>query len=141
MIFPQFENVEIINEVRTKYDPLANYVRPHITLVFPFDSDIETRQLKEHISSVLLGYKPFEVVLNGITPTRSFGKYLFLNLQQGSDKIIELHKLLYSGILQEHFPEWLKGDIFLPHMTVGNFESEEIFELAIKRVLQIRGMP
>ncbi len=84
-----------------------------------------------------MGYKPFEVVLNGITPTRSFGKYLFLNLQQGSDRIIELHKLLYSGILQEHFPEWLEGDIFLPHMTVGSFESEEAFELAINETKNI----
>lgn len=137
MIFPQFENMEIIDEVRTKYDPLANHVRPHITLVFPFDSDIETRQLKEHVSSVLLGYKPFEVVLNGITPTRSFGRYLFLNIQHGSDKIIELHKLLYTGILQEHFPAWLKGDIFLPHMTVGNFDSEETFKLAINETNNI----
>ncbi len=35
MIFPQFENVNIINEVRTNYDPLANHVRPLLHLYFP----------------------------------------------------------------------------------------------------------
>ncbi len=42
MIFPQFENIEVIDKIRNKYDPLANHLRPHITLVFPFDSNIKT---------------------------------------------------------------------------------------------------
>lgn len=43
MIFPKFENIKIIDEIRDKYDPLANHVRPHITLVFPFESNIRNR--------------------------------------------------------------------------------------------------
>lgn len=39
MIFPEFENIDVINDIRKKYDPLANLVLPHITLVFPFDSE------------------------------------------------------------------------------------------------------
>lgn len=35
MIFPEFTNIELINQLRVKYDPLFNKVRPHITLVFP----------------------------------------------------------------------------------------------------------
>ena len=31
MIFPEFSNIKYINELRGKYDPLANKVRPHIT--------------------------------------------------------------------------------------------------------------
>lgn len=38
MIFPEFEEMEIIDEIREKYDPLARLVRPHITIVFPFIS-------------------------------------------------------------------------------------------------------
>jgi hypothetical protein len=33
LIFPKFDNIDIINEVRNKYDRLANLVNPHITLV------------------------------------------------------------------------------------------------------------
>jgi hypothetical protein len=40
MIFPQFKNIEIINEIRNRYDPLAKLVRPHITLVFPFENEM-----------------------------------------------------------------------------------------------------
>ena len=36
MIFPKFSNMEIIDRIRRNYDPLADLVRPHITLVFPF---------------------------------------------------------------------------------------------------------
>ena len=32
MIFPHFENQQIIDNIRKKYDPLAKCVRPHISL-------------------------------------------------------------------------------------------------------------
>ena len=137
MIFPKFENGQIIDIIREEYDPLARNVRPHITLVFPFDSNIEANQLKEHISSVLSEVTPFEIVLNGITPTNDFGRYLFLNIKKGSNKIIELHKSLYTGALYDYYPEWLNQKDFVPHMTVGNFENEKEFKLAINRTKDI----
>jgi 2'-5' RNA ligase len=137
MIFPKFENSKIIDRIREKYDPLASHVKPHITLVFPFDSDIETNVLREHISSVLSNITAFQVTLNGITPTNSFGKYLFLNIQKGSNEIIKLHKTLYTGVLEDYFPEWLRGHVFLPHMTVGNFDNEDDFAMAINETKNI----
>lgn len=137
MVFPKFENGNIIDDIREKYDPLANHVRPHITLVFPFDSDIATDDLREHISSVVSGIAPFELVLNGITAVNSFGKYLFLNIAKGENEIIELHKRLYTGILENHFPEWLKGNAFLPHMTIGNFDNDSDFEKAVNETKNI----
>ncbi len=40
MIFPKFDNLDIINSIRDKYDPLAKLVPPHLTLVFPFKSEL-----------------------------------------------------------------------------------------------------
>ena len=40
MIFPEFENMHVIDSVRDRFDPLAKLVRPHITIVFPFESDM-----------------------------------------------------------------------------------------------------
>lgn len=131
MVFPKFENGEMIDRIREKYDPHANLVKPHVTLVFPFDSDIAAGDLKEHISSVVSGTSSFELVLNGITPVHSGGKYLFLNLVKGKDEMIDLHKRLYTGILENYVPEWPEGQDFLPHMTVGSFEKEHDFEVAI----------
>ncbi|CEK32658.1 2'-5' RNA ligase superfamily (plasmid) [[Clostridium] sordellii] len=34
MIFPKFNNIEIINKIRKQYDPLFEKVQPHITLIF-----------------------------------------------------------------------------------------------------------
>lgn len=112
MIFPEFNNGQIIDKLRGQYDPLAEHVRPHITLVFPFVSDIKTSELKEHILSALSGTTPFEVTLRGIIPVNSFAKYLFLTIVKGSEELIELHKRLYTGILEDYFPEWLKGKAF-----------------------------
>jgi 2'-5' RNA ligase len=36
-----------------------------------------------------------------------------------------LHKKLYTGILKEYYPDWLNEDVYLPHITVGNFKSDE----------------
>ena len=45
MIFPEFDNIDIIDEIREKYDPLSELVRPHITIVFPFEMDITNEEL------------------------------------------------------------------------------------------------
>ena len=50
MIFPTFENIEIINSIRDKYDPLANLVRPHITIVFPFESDMSNEEVHRFVT-------------------------------------------------------------------------------------------
>jgi len=49
MIFPQFNNINIIDGIREKYDPLSNNVRPHITLVFPFESNISKVDLQDSL--------------------------------------------------------------------------------------------
>ncbi|MGL5330516.1 MAG: 2'-5' RNA ligase family protein [Peptostreptococcaceae bacterium] len=138
MIFPKFDNMGVINLIRDKYDPLANHVRPHITLVFPFYSEIDTIDLKKHITSVLQDFNKFEIILSSITPTDSYGKYLFLNIQKGKDEIIQLHKRLYTGILESYYPKWIEEDEFLPHMTVGRFEDEEKFKCAINDTKDIK---
>ncbi|MBL4937690.1 2'-5' RNA ligase family protein [Clostridium sp. YIM B02515] len=131
MIFPHFESGHVIDEIREKYDPLANHVRPHITVVFPFESNITSEMLKEHIINVLSEFKPFELVISGITPSINFGRYLFLNVAKGSEEIIKIHRKLYTGVLEEYYPKWLIGNKFMPHMTVGNLEDEEAFKRAI----------
>lgn len=57
ILFPSFDNINIINKIREKYDPLANCIPPHITIVFPFDSDISIDDLKSHVNKVLKGTK------------------------------------------------------------------------------------
>ena len=61
LIFPKFNNMNIINDIRNKYDRLANLVEPHITLAFPFRDDMSNEDLINKLSSLLKNYSPFEV--------------------------------------------------------------------------------
>ena len=64
ILFPKFNNINIIKSIREKFDPLANCIEPHITIVFPFDSDISTEDLKCHFNTVLKGIKKFNVQID-----------------------------------------------------------------------------
>ena len=61
MIFPKFDNIDIIDEIREKYDPLAKLVRPHITIVFPFEMEITNDELSIIIENRLRDIKSFEI--------------------------------------------------------------------------------
>jgi 2'-5' RNA ligase len=140
MIFPEFSNISIIDGIRDKYDPLASHVRPHITLVFPFHSDIASNELKLHLENVLSEVKPFDISLQGITPVQSFGNYLFLEIHNGRDEIIEINKRLYSGLLESIYPQWLSIGGYNPHMTVGKIENEDEYMAAIGDVRDINNV-
>ena len=66
MIVPEFENMEIIDRIREKYDPLAQLVRPHITLVFPFENQMSNSEIAEVLERRLKNIKPFHLVMKGI---------------------------------------------------------------------------
>jgi 2'-5' RNA ligase len=137
MIFPELSNMNIIDEIRAKYDPLAHHVRPHITLVFPFQSEISASELMAHLKGVLSQIEPFKIILHGITPVQSFGNYLFLEITEGIEEIVDIHKRLYTGLLESFHPQWLKAGGYYPHMTVGKLESVEEYRNAIEDVKDI----
>jgi len=120
MIFPEFSNMHIIEGIRKKYDPLAELVKPHITLVFPFTSELTTQQINEHLHSTLCETQPFEIELKGTSKESGrFGHFIFLNVTGGVDEISKLNKCLYDGLLQEY-----RGKkVYVPHMTIGRLSN------------------
>jgi 2'-5' RNA ligase len=131
MIFPEFENIDIINDIRKKYDPLADLVLPHITLVFPFDSELSNEELKLHLKRSLSGIKPFKVELEGFSKQENkYGNYLFLNVVQGTDVIKNIHDMLYKDKLKQ----FDAGYDYVPHMTVGKVSSMELLDEAFDDV-------
>jgi 2'-5' RNA ligase len=126
VIFPAFADAAPINRLRRAYDPLADYIAPHITLVFPFASAIATEALATHLRRATRDLAPFEVTLREITGHRE--EYLFLNVKRGADQLVALHDRLYSGILTRYLaPE----HTYTPHLTVGRLDSAERFVLAL----------
>jgi 2'-5' RNA ligase len=133
MIFPEIKNINIINEIREKYDPLAKHVRPHISLVFTFESSLTSFEIEEHLKKALEGARCFTLTLQEIIKIDNpLGKYLFLGIKQGNEQIKEISKKLYTGILKDHKPDWLNENTFLPHMTIGSFTSKEDLDIAFK---------
>lgn len=130
VLFPKFNNIDAIHAVRERFDPLAKFIAPHITLVFPFESDLTTEELHEHLLSSLAGAKTFDVRLNGITGDYRDG-YLFLNVKQGNDSIIDLHDRLYQGALE---PFLFRKVTYCPHLTVGRIDDQSEFDQALEEL-------
>lgn len=131
MIFPEFENIGIIDSIRKKYDPLADLVRPHITLVFPFESRMSNEELAEILKNRLKNVKPFKIKLQGISRQEdTFGNYLFLNVLQGQEEICAIHRMLYDN----EFKKYDLGLHYVPHMTIGKLHDIEMLNEAYDEV-------
>ena len=134
MIFPEFEGMEIIDEIREKYDPLAHQVRPHITIVFPFENKMSNDDVADILLVRLKNIHPFELVLNGISKQEDrFGNFLFLDVKEGNAEICTIHNILYD----HEFCEYDLGLGYKPHMTVGKLPTVEALNAAYENVKEI----
>lgn len=135
MIFPELEDGNPIDLIRKKYDPLYKCVRPHLTLVFTFESRLTTDEIEEHLKSVLRDIPSFDLAMDKIVKIDNpFGKYLFLLVDEGLETIKTLSSKLYTGLLSPYKPDWLNEKTYLPHMTLGTFESKEALEMAYESI-------
>lgn len=125
MIFPKFENINVINSIRKKYDPLSELVLPHITLAFPFSSGMTNKELNLYLKECLSDIQSFNIDLEGFSKQKDkFGNFLFLNVVQGMDVIKNIHDMLYKDKLKQ----FDAGYEYVPHMTVGKLSSIELLD-------------
>nr|WP_302597514.1 2'-5' RNA ligase family protein [uncultured Cellulosilyticum sp.] len=135
ILIPQFRGIEMVENIRDKYDPLAHKVNAHITLVFPFCSTYSTRELELWLKKILKNVEPFEVELKGISmASNAFENYLFLNIVRGREEIMQLNETLYDGLLRE-----FKSDLpYIPHMTLGKLQNKEELDAAYEEVKKLQ---
>lgn len=126
-IFPNFENIDIIHQLRVKYDPLHFLIPPHITLVHPFISYLTIEELQDHVKKAVREIKPFKVRLHGFSG--AYDDYLFLNVKQGNDRLIQLRDNLYQGALAGYL---YKKTPYIPHITIGKFKNDSALDEALK---------
>lgn len=137
LIFPKFDNIDVIQKIRKKYDKVYSCVPPHITLVFPFESDIKKEVIDEHIKNALKNIKPFELELNEVATGDSFEGNIFLEVSKGVKELTKMHKALYTGVLKEYKKELNYTNKFIPHLTVGQLETKEAAEKAVEELKDI----
>ena len=121
-----------IEPIRQRFDPMAGLLPSHITLVFPFESDLTAKDLRKHVELAVKGVAPLALTLEGFTGSER--QYLFLGVKRGSDSIVDMHERLYSGPLKVHR---LFTHTYVPHVTVGRLGSNAAFQAALASVAQI----
>jgi len=126
--------MKYIEEVRSKYDYLHEMIEGHITLVFPFESDLAKDEIVEALKPVVENWNKFVVTTAGISKVSAHGHYLFLDIDKGEDEIVKLHQALYQGVLSEHQPDWTKNGGYRVHMTLGRLMDESSLNDAYEAV-------
>lgn len=128
LIFPQFTNIEKIENIRKQYDELYKILPPHITLAFPFEGSMSNDELKDRLMQVLKSVEPFEIVMSGVSLHKDENiktNYIFLNVVSGVKEIKILHNEIYEKVLNQKM-----SFEYIPHITLGTTENEQIeFEL------------
>ena len=130
VVFPESDQLTIVEDLRRRFDPLARLIAAHVTLVFPFTSDLSTDALRHHVERGVRGCPPFQVRLEGISEADD--DYVFLDVSVGKSGFVDLHDRLYSGVLAGHLST---EHIYRPHVTVARVadRSERATVLTVAR--------
>ncbi len=103
-----------LNEFRRKYDPYAELIAEHLTLVFPIP--VEFEMIHGHVRTVVREVRPFDIHISGLK--RTWDHWMYLGLEEGYEEVRALHDRLYSGPLEKY----LRTDLeFEPHVALGFF--------------------
>lgn len=119
---PKIEYSETLVNIFQRYNSDSNFVNPHICLVFPFESDLETRILESIINDVFIKYSSFDIQLCGLTVSyEKKNNFLFLNVINDLNILRQMSSDLYTRLGDN---AKLKGQ-YIPHITLAKSESIE----------------
>ena len=142
LIIPKFNNIYKIQMIREKYDELFDIIEPHITLAFPFRSNISNEKLRQQLADIIRNINPFRIKCKGLT-LRKDKKintyYIFLNIVEGKEIINEINHKIYENILRDVD---IKKYNYEPHITLGTInnpnekiELNEEFETIVESIV------
>ena len=117
---PQIENPDVIFDIFKKYNPDSSFVNPHICLVFPFESDLQTNILESIINNTFSKYSDFDIQLSGLSVSyEGKNNFLFLNVIDDSNILGKMSSELYSYLGDN---AKLRGE-YIPHITIGKSKT------------------
>jgi 2'-5' RNA ligase len=126
IICPVLPVANPVDALRRRFDPLVEVIPAHITLVFPFESELAPDALRAHIEGAVRGVGPFPIRLRAISGVE--GRYVFLHVEQGNAALIELHDRLYTGPLLQYLTT---AFTYIPHVTLGRLPTPEALDAAL----------
>ena len=96
---PQIDNPETIFDIFKKHNPDSSFVNLHICLVFPFESDLETKALESIINDVFRKYNSFDIQLSGLSVSyEKTNNFLFLNVIDKLNTLKQMSSDLYNSL-------------------------------------------
>lgn len=122
-----------IEPYRQTFDPLANALPPHITVVAPFEYSESPELLHDHIRDVSDSHAPIKVSLAGWDTSRQEEYQLRLPLITGRSEFGDLRSELLTGPLS-HADQ--PDTDYWPHITFGRFSEEAELERAKKSLTE-----
>lgn len=105
-------------------DPLATVVPAHITLVTTTPTD-DWEATREHVREVAGRQRPFTITIAGTGTFRPVSPVVFINVEEGFDECVELHRQLQQGPLERDLPF-----AFHPHVTIAHDVAPESLDEA-----------
>jgi len=129
--FPTLRSADLVEAVRSRFDPLAAVLKAHVTLVFPFSDSAMAPYLADHITQAVAGLAPFDMSLT--RPRIADAGYLFLTVAAGSQHFVNLHDRLYSGPLARHLS---LTRTYEPHITIGRLPTADRLAAAAREATQ-----
>lgn len=122
----------IIDPWRKEYDPFYEIFPPHITLIYPpFITPREWEKLKPELQKLLQHFFQFDICLNELGNFNSEQNWVLWIKPEDNGCLHLLRKLIVN-----RFWEYISIMPFdyIPHVTVGRFDSYQDYLLAEKRV-------
>ncbi len=110
---------------RQKYDPLVNFIPPHITILKPFDFTGAKQVLHEHLTEIGEHQAPIKVSLAGWDVYRRKRYLLTLPIIAGHAEFITLHDHLLNGPLS---PLAEQKHPYRPHIVFGRLADATAVE-------------
>jgi len=136
VVMPPKELWGPIQEIRSKHDKAYARWMPHVNMAYPFVPESEFENARAKLINALSGFAPFTMTLN----TFSFFK-------QGLGSTVHLNPVTnppnalqdLQAILVKEFPHCndlsqISADGFHPHLTVGQWLSQDATTKAIKNI-------
>ena len=117
LFLPEFLS-SMIAGLREKYDPDYSIVDPHITLVFPFDSDLQVDEIAAAIWGVTDRQAPFEVILDDLGDFYPTAPIIFWRVRVNTI-LNSLYLNLTKGLRLD-----LPFKDYVPHVTVAREISD-----------------
>ena len=101
---------------------------PHITLVYPFITKVDTGAIKNKLEQIAHRTKPFTIELSEIGYFHRDSNTAYIGIAR-SQPVIDLHDILQNEIvlMDDEHSIFFSSEIFVPHVTIGSEIPDDIF--------------